>query len=470
MLLPCSAGVGSWLFASLSDSVRRDPSLARVTLVARGALLTRVRTHGLEYAVRKADDAEEGVIDSVVLAPSEIRVEPSCEALKEKGDLADYVILCVKTWQVAQAAQDAAAILAPSTGCIVTTQNGVSAPTDASSACTEASVVVGIAKVIAFREDSADGPVQCVRLGAPSPSVVMLGEFGGACESDRVLRLRDILRTSGIEVPVPEDGNIKRELWRKATMMCCMGPMSAVTRADIYTMLKTPASRAMLLAAMEEVCALSARFEDCYVGDGWALQTMTYLEKILPGSTPSTVRDVVCGRPSEVREMSGAMHRLGLQQVAHALAIPSNFPPPRAPFCRCCPSLSPRSHSLSQRTQLSYPIICNHCRTLPRQFTRSSQRHSSRKKHGRGARRPTRLTASQGASQILSRSLPCSLFPQIPSTLLQYVLCQNAGTTLIKVGGQVRIRFGGKAELVVACELCTCNRPPCRLTRRASSM
>lgn len=157
----------------------------------------------------------------------------------------------------------------------------------------------------------------------------MLGEFGGACESDRVLRLRNILQTSGVEVPVPEEGNIKRELWRKATMMCCMGPMSAVTRADIHTMLNTPASRAMLLAAMEEVCALSACFEGCYVGDGWALQTMTYLEKIKPGSTPSTVRDVVCGRPSEVREMSGAMHRLGLQQVRHCHASSRHpFTPP----------------------------------------------------------------------------------------------------------------------------------------------
>jgi hypothetical protein len=49
----------------------------------------------------------------------------------------------------------------------------------------------------------------------------------------------------------------------------------------------------MLLASMEEVCALSACFPDCYVGDGWAQKTMSYIDTVRPGSTPSTVRDVV---------------------------------------------------------------------------------------------------------------------------------------------------------------------------------
>ena len=37
----------------------------------------------------------------------------------------------------------------------------------------------------------------------------------------------------------------------QAVMMCSMGPMSAITRADIHTMLSTPSTRAMLLSAMQ---------------------------------------------------------------------------------------------------------------------------------------------------------------------------------------------------------------------------
>jgi len=41
-----AGGVGSWLYASIADACRQDPALARVTLVARGAALARVREHG----------------------------------------------------------------------------------------------------------------------------------------------------------------------------------------------------------------------------------------------------------------------------------------------------------------------------------------------------------------------------------------------------------------------------------------
>ena len=113
-------------------------------------------------------------------------------------------------YQVADAAKDAACILRAGSGCIVTTQNGIDAPTEAAAASDgESSVLAGIVQVIAFREDPAEGPLRCVRLGAPSPKSITLGEcvWGGAgFESQRVLLLRDILKSSGVEVPVPEEG------------------------------------------------------------------------------------------------------------------------------------------------------------------------------------------------------------------------------------------------------------------------
>ena len=228
-----------------------------------------MRTSGLEHLVRFPSppgepqdvSATEGSPGSIVVEPADVSVAPTCAALKDKGDLADYVILCVKTWQVSDAARDAASLLRPGTGCMVTTQNGFAAPEQAaSSAGSEAAVLVGIAKVIAFREDPASGPLRCVRLAAPAPKTLMLGELvrAGSCESARVRELRDILHAAGLDVPLPEDGNIRRELWRKATMMCCMGPMSAVTRADIHTMVRSArASALLLLPVLWQVCVVS---------------------------------------------------------------------------------------------------------------------------------------------------------------------------------------------------------------------
>ena len=202
VVLVGAGGVGCWLYASLREAARRNPALARVTLVARGAALDRVRSHGLQYEVR--GEAGEGVPQSIVVDPQIVRSEPTCAVLREQGDLADYVILCVKTWQarlclcvhaptrsgtherarahtsvldmtdldtlvcvhtmprvldlgpqlvhtlrsqVTEAAKDAALILREN-GCIITTQNGVAAPAQASAAVgSEDHVLVGIAKV-----------------------------------------------------------------------------------------------------------------------------------------------------------------------------------------------------------------------------------------------------------------------------------------------------------------------------------
>ena len=82
----------------INTQARANPALARVTLIARGAALNRLRAHGLEYNVRGG--AGEGVPQRIVVEKEMMRAEPNCSALRERGDLADYVILCVKTWQV----------------------------------------------------------------------------------------------------------------------------------------------------------------------------------------------------------------------------------------------------------------------------------------------------------------------------------------------------------------------------------
>jgi ketopantoate reductase len=128
-----------------NTQARLNPALARVTLIARGAALDRLRAHGLEYNVR--GEAGEGVPQRIVVEKEMMRAEPTCGALRESGDLADYVILCVKTWQVTEAAREAAQILREN-GSIVTSQNGVAAPAQASAAAASDSLVmVGIAKV-----------------------------------------------------------------------------------------------------------------------------------------------------------------------------------------------------------------------------------------------------------------------------------------------------------------------------------
>ena len=65
------------------------------------------------------------------------------------------------------------------------------------------------------------------------------------------------MASPGLASPLPETCAYALSLCGpdlgQATMMCSMGPMSALTRADIHTMLITAPTRALLLSAMQ-VC------------------------------------------------------------------------------------------------------------------------------------------------------------------------------------------------------------------------
>lgn len=227
-----------------------------------------LRDHGLRFTVKDPDGADQ----TISVEPGNLNAAPSCAALAEAGDKADYVILGVKTWQVADAAKDAALVLREGGGCIVTTQNGVSAPYDVQAACPGVPLLAGVAKVIAFRDDTQGGPLNAVRMAGAIPDVLMVGEMEAtsSAPSQRTALLRAILKEAGVTSKDPEDENMLRELWRKAVMMCSMGPVCALARADVNTVVRTPRTSDMLLAAMQEVAELSKHFEGAYVGDGVA--------------------------------------------------------------------------------------------------------------------------------------------------------------------------------------------------------
>ena len=86
-------------------------------------------------------------------------------------------------------------------------------------------------------------------------------------------------------------------------MMCSMGPMSALTRADIHTMLNTPPTRGLLLSAME-VCSWSCLCGLC----GLCVLLMLPLEPAafqLPGAQwGEQVARVLCRR--RLRRSRGA--------------------------------------------------------------------------------------------------------------------------------------------------------------------
>ena len=101
-------------------------------------------------------------------------------------------------------------------------------------------------------------------------------------------------------------------MWMKLLMVCSMGSVGAVARAPLGVVLGVPETRALLLAAGEEIAAV-ARAHGAQVPDGYVAAQVGRYERLRPETTASMHRDLERGETSELNEQLGAVRRYGRQ-------------------------------------------------------------------------------------------------------------------------------------------------------------
>lgn len=307
-------GIGGWLGARLAES-----KAAEVVLIARGPHGAALAEKGLCLRVRSGGDS--GPLQETIQLPADAVYVSVAEALERRARPVDVMVLGVKSWQVREAAAEVAPLLSEG-GCVVTAQNGVEAPQEAAVSIGEARVVGGVCKVIAFIAEPGVVEMQA------APAVFHFGEVfcggGGnqtkAPTSERVMALSEAFSSCKGVVSAVAAPSTWAAIWEKAVVMCCMGPIAALCRAPIEKLFSIPETRELMRAAMLEVaqCAVAAGHlleeEAPALVDG----LVSRLSQTPPGTTPSTLRDIVTGRPSELHELTG-----GIQRAGRALGVPT---------------------------------------------------------------------------------------------------------------------------------------------------
>jgi 2-dehydropantoate 2-reductase len=213
----------------------------------------------------------------------------------------DAVLVCVKAWQVPEAAAELGPLLGPETF-VVPLQNGVEAADQLAAAVGSARVVGGLCRLLSY----VAGPGR-VRHAGVAP-VVELGERAGG-KSARVEALRSAFASAkGVEVRTPAD--IEVAAWEKFLFIAPFGAVGAVTRMPAGVVRGVPETRELLRAAMQEVFALAGARG---VGlDGAAVErTMRYVDGLPGETTASMQRDILEGRPSELEQQTGTVVRFG---------------------------------------------------------------------------------------------------------------------------------------------------------------
>ncbi|MFF8691669.1 2-dehydropantoate 2-reductase [Streptomyces sp. NPDC015144] len=237
------------------------------------------------------------------------------DALHATGDPAeagpaDFVLLGVKTWQLADALPLLKPLMKDGTA-VLTTQNGVEAPAEVAGAVGRDAVLPGSAKIITYLE----GPGRIRHVGGLGS--LTFGEWDNR-PSERVEALRQALDGAGATAVVPQD--IWAELWAKFLFVAPFGGLGAVTDAPIGALRSRPGTRRLLADAMTEIQEV-ARATGTVLPEDVVATTLDFVDQQPAEGTSSLQRDIAAGLPSELEAWTGAVVRLGAR---HSVPTPVN--------------------------------------------------------------------------------------------------------------------------------------------------
>lgn len=279
-----SGGVGGYFGGRLAEAGQD------VTFIARGEHLAAIRREGLQVASVEGDFAIPAAAVQATDNPAQV------------GPV-DVVVLGVKAWQVADAAEAIKPMIGPET-IVLPLENGVEASDVLVAALGRKHVLGGLCAIVALVE--APGRIRHAGFGP----LIRFGELDNS-RTDRVEALREILaRCKGVTVDVPDD--LESALWKKFVFISAWSSVGSVTRAPIGVIRTLPESRQLLHAVLAEAVAVG-RARGVNLPEDIVESTVAFYDSTDPGNTTSMQRDVAAGKPSELESQTGAIVRLGAE-------------------------------------------------------------------------------------------------------------------------------------------------------------
>jgi 2-dehydropantoate 2-reductase len=287
-MLPCwcmkiavmgSGAVGGYFGGRLAQAGEE------VIFVARGANLRALQENGLRV---------DSINGDFLIRDAHATDDPS------KIGKVDYVIVGVKTWQVAEAAEAIRPLIGPNT-CVLPLQNGVEAADQLASTLGAEHVLGGLCQLVAFVVEPGH-----IRHAAFDP-LIAFGELDNR-KSERVEKLRQAFERVAVRAQIPDDIHVA--IWAKFLFIAPYSGVGSVTRAPIGPVRSLPETRDMLIKAMHEILAL-AHARGVALPEEAVTKSLANIDSLPAEATGSMQRDVLAGRPSELEAQNGAVVRLG---------------------------------------------------------------------------------------------------------------------------------------------------------------
>ena len=257
-----------------------------VTLVGRGESIRAVARRGIELRGPGGDLA--------VAAP---RTSDTPSLVGE----VDLLIVCVKTYDLHEAAAASRPLVGPSTT-VLPIQNGVDAARRLGAALGDDRVIGGVSYISAHVE--AAGRVTWGGVAGR----MEIGEIIGAV-GERIEVVRAALENSGIPTTVRDDMNVA--IWEKFVLVCATGGVLAYLRAPMGEVLASEEGPTLLRGVMDEAASVG-RSRGIPLPDDLVERHAVFVrEKIAPTGRSSMLVDLLAGRRLELDALNCNVVRMG---------------------------------------------------------------------------------------------------------------------------------------------------------------
>ena len=276
-----AGGVGGGFGAALAKAG------ADVTFIARGAHLAAMKSAGLKVRSPRGDTH---------LVPTQATDDPA-----GIGNV-DFVLFCVKLWDVESAGEHIRPLIGPETA-VIPLQNGIDAHERLLPILGEAAVMGGVAQISA----SITAPGEITQVGTFMRMI--FGELGGR-RSPRAERFLALCQKAGFDATLSE--TILTELWMKFILLSSNAGMMALARQPIGALRDDPDMRPIFLAAYREVVAVGLAKGVALPAD--AVEKVVDFTNHAPAAMKASMAlDLERGNRLEVPWLSGKVVELGRQ-------------------------------------------------------------------------------------------------------------------------------------------------------------
>ncbi len=274
-----------------------------VVFIARGEHLKAIQRNGLILEIDNSEKVVKAVATDDPAAAGKV----------------DVILMGVKTWQLDAAARSMLPMMHAGTF-VVPLQNGVEAADNLARIVGEERTVDGtcntITRIVAPGRIRSMGPVNFLRFGERDNT-----------KSERVLRFRDTVVNAGLRAEVPDD--IRLAVWKKFCFAGACGGVAAASRSSAGVFRSVPELRDLITRSIAEVVAVG-RAMGVNLPDNQVDETLAFVDSLAYDSTPSLLRDIAAGKPTELEAWTGAVVRLGrkagvstpVNDAVYALLLP----------------------------------------------------------------------------------------------------------------------------------------------------